>query len=224
MSFETNLYHPMKNLLIALTLGLGAASCAATDLMSADDADAYARLELELDGALADQDYARAAQIEERLVEMEDLAAAPYVEGAQSLISDFVPAGPWKPLALGAAALASRVFTRRGRRHLAKGARSAAKLALPDTIRSVGAALGYGSGSAEDAEQSLRDAQEREVIRTRGRHTAAVTEDMMREAIAVAVATALSEARSRGHLPTPVVPDVESGSEEDAAAGGGEMA
>lgn len=209
----------MKRFLAALTVGILAASCAATDLMSASDADAYARLELELDGALADEDYARAAQIEERLVEMEDLAAAPYVDGAQTIISDFVPAGPWKPLALGAAALASRLFTRRGRRHLAKGARSAARLALPDTVRAVGAALGYGSGSPEDAAQSLRDAEEREVIRTRGRHTAAVSEDMIREAIAVAVAQALETARQQG-----VVPGVDAGSEDDTAAGGGEMA
>jgi hypothetical protein len=210
---------PMKKTLLTLVAGLALAGCAATDLMSPEQESRYLSLENELADALADQDYAEAARIEEQLVAMEDEAAEPYTSTAQTVIQDFVPAGPWKPLALGAVALASRAFTRRGRRHLLSGAKSAARLSIPSTISSVAAALGYGSGSVEEAERSLEDMKDREAVRARGRHTAAVSEDLIREAIAVAVATALAEARKSG-----TVPGVEPGSPEDAAAGGGEMA
>lgn len=194
MSFETNLYHPMKRFLTALTVGILAASCAATDLMTSEQASEHQLLEAELQSAIDAQDWERAQELDDELSRREQAAVDPYVETAQTILSDFVPAGPWKPLALMGVGLASRAFTRRGRRHLKKGAASAARLHLPEVARSVGAALGYGSGSLEDAEQSLEDMRVAEEARQTP--TPELTDAVLQEAIAVAVAQALAAQRA----------------------------
>lgn len=192
----------MKKLIPITVILLAVAACSSVPfvrhLLPADQALLQQEREDALNNALAAGDYAEADRIEQEITATDDAAIAPYVDVAQTVVSDFVPAGPWKPLALGAIALGSRLLTSRGRRHAAKGIRSASRLALLDTAKSVAAALGYTSGSVEDAEQSLEDVKRREELkRIRGKRTQVATEDFVREAVAIAVAEALAHAREQ---------------------------
>ena len=128
-----------------------------------------------------------------RLAELEGLVngiTADAVRPYQEIAEVAVPDGPWKLPILGLGALATRALTRRGRRHLKKGAKAAGNLAVADAVKSFLAAAGYHSGSAEDAAESFKDAAQREAIQAKS--TDSATEDLVRAAVRDAM-TAIAE-------------------------------
>ena len=137
---------------------------------------------LELKASIADLDAEEA--------EIVDSATANAQTLAGQVLDATVPDGPWKLPLLGAAALASRGLTRRGRRHLRKGAKAAGNLAVADAVKSFLAAAGYHSGTAEDAAESFKDAAQKEAIQAKS--TDSATEDLVRAAVRDAM-SALAE-------------------------------
>ena len=128
-----------------------------------------------------------------RLAELEGLVngiTADAVRPYQEIAEVAVPDGPWKLPILGLGALATRALTRRGRRHLKKGAKAAGNLAVADAVKSFLAAAGYHSGTAEDAAESFKDAAQREAIQAKS--TDSATEDLVRAAVRDAM-TAIAE-------------------------------
>ena len=128
-----------------------------------------------------------------RLAELEGLVngiTADAVRPYQEIAEVAVPDGPWKLPILGLGALATRALTRRGRRHLRKGAKAAGNLAVADAVKSFLAAAGYHSGSAEDAAESFKDAAQKEAIQAKS--TDSATEDLVRAAVRDAM-TAIAE-------------------------------
>lgn len=128
-----------------------------------------------------------------RLAELEGLVngiTADAVRPYQEIAEVAVPDGPWKLPILGLGALATRALTRRGRRHLKKGAKAAGNLAVADAVKSFLAAAGYHSGSAEDAAESFKDAAQKEAIQAKS--TDSATEDLVRAAVRDAM-SALAE-------------------------------
>ena len=136
---------------------------------------------------------AQEAEIRGRLAELEGLVngiTADAVRPYQEIAEVAVPDGPWKLPILGLGALATRALTRRGRRHLRKGAKAAGNLAVADAVKSFLAAAGYHSGSAEDAAESFKDAAQKEAIQAKS--TDSATEDLVRAAVRDAM-SALAE-------------------------------
>ena len=136
---------------------------------------------------------AQEAEIRGRLAELEGLVngiTADAVRPYQEIAEVAVPDGPWKLPVLGLGALATRALTRRGRRHLRKGAKAAGNLAVADAVKSFLAAAGYHSGSAEDAAESFKDAAQKEAIQAKS--TDSATEDLVRAAVRDAM-SALAE-------------------------------
>lgn len=132
-------------------------------------------------------------EILDRLAELEGLVngiTADAVRPYQEIAEVAVPDGPWKLPILGLGALATRALTRRGRRHLKKGAKAAGNLAVADAVKSFLAAAGYHSGSAEDAAESFKDAAQKEAIQAKS--TDSATEDLVRAAVRDAM-SALAE-------------------------------
>lgn len=132
-------------------------------------------------------------EIRDRLAELEGLVngiTADAVRPYQEIAEVAVPDGPWKLPILGLGALATRALTRRGRRHLKKGAKAAGNLAVADAVKSFLAAAGYHSGSAEDAAESFKDAAQKEAIQAKS--TDSATEDLVRAAVRDAM-SALAE-------------------------------
>lgn len=132
-------------------------------------------------------------EILDRLAELEGLVngiTADAVRPYQEIAEVAVPDGPWKLPLLGLGALATRALTRRGRRHLKKGAKAAGNLAVADAVKSFLAAAGYHSGSAEDAAESFKDAAQKEAIQAKS--TDSATEDLVRAAVRDAM-SALAE-------------------------------
>ena len=181
----------MKKAIATLFLALSVSACSVTDLMTPDQLAEYRATEERLLEAEASGDDALALDLEEDLIEQEAEVTQPYVETGEALVRDFVPAGPWKPFALMGVGLLSRGLTRRGRRHLKRGAQAAAKASVPGVVSSVLAALGYGSGTSEDAQASLDDVKEKEARNS----SEAASAQVIEEAVAVAMSRYLEQLR-----------------------------
>lgn len=202
---------------LALVAALSFASCAqvAEFVMTEEQQDAVEVAEAEaaeLDVLLPELDALRAqtqdpevlaeidaqeAEIRGRLAELEALVngiTAEAVRPYQEIAEVAVPDGPWKLPLLGLGALASRALTRRGRRHLKKGAKAAGNLAVADAVKSFLAAAGYHSGSAEDAAESFQDAARKEAIQSKTTDTA--TEDLVRAAVRDAMTSIAEKANA----------------------------
>lgn len=133
-----------------------------------------------------------------RLAELEGLVngiTADAVRPYQEIAEVAVPDGPWKLPILGLGALATRALTRRGRRHLKKGAKAAGNLAVADAVKSFLAAAGYHSGSAEDAAESFKDAAQKEAIQAKSTDNA--TEDLVRAAVRDAMSALAEKANDK---------------------------